>query len=123
MHVRRASHRGAPPLNCGVRRMLRRHRTFVIAAACVALVPFVLELLLWSTPDIGLIWLLFHQLYYAPLSGIGEPFFTPGSDVSFWVRWPGRVLALVVYVGSLIVVRWAYGRWYAGHSSGDGSVG
>jgi hypothetical protein len=102
--------------------MFRRHRTFVIIAACVGVFPFVLEFLMWLTPDIGLIWLLFHQLYYSPLSGIGEAFFTPDSDVSFWVRWPGRVLAVVVYVGGLIVLRWGYGRWRARHSSSAASA-
>ena len=102
--------------------MFRRNRTFIIGAVCVALFPFVLEFLMWLTPDIGLIWLLFHQVYYSPLSGIGEPFFTPDSDVSFWVQWPGRLLAVVVYVGGLIVLRWAYGRWRARHGSSSASV-
>jgi hypothetical protein len=93
--------------------MVRRHRKLVIVAICVTLFPFVFELLTRLTPDIGLIWFLPHQLYYLPLSEIGEPFFVPDSEVGFWVQWPGPVLAVVVYGGGLLLLAWAYARWRA----------
>jgi hypothetical protein len=111
MRLLRAGQLVTRRLNCGVRRMLRHHRKVVIVAGCVILLPFVLELLIRLTPSIGLIWFLPHQLYYLPLSEIGEPFFIADSEVGFWVQWPGRVLAVVVYGGCLVLLVWAYARW------------
>jgi len=103
----------ARPVTSTVRRMIRRHRKLAIITVCVTLFPFVLELLTWLTPDIGLIWFFFHQLYYLPLSEVGQPFFVPDSEVGFWVQWPGRVLAVVVYGGGVILLARAYVRWRA----------
>ena len=99
--------------------MLHRHRKLVISTVCVTLLPFVLELLTWLMPDIGLIWFFPHQLYYLPLSEIGEPFFVPDSEVGFWVQWPGRVLAVVVYGGGLVLLAWALSRWRARNGPGN----
>jgi hypothetical protein len=111
VHARRASGGSARPLNCGVRRMICRHRKLVIIVVCVTILPFLLELLTQLTPDIGLIWFFAHQLYYLPLSEIGEPFFIPDSEVGFWVQWPGRLLAMIVYGAGVVLLVRAYARW------------
>jgi hypothetical protein len=53
-----------------------------------------LPLLFWLLADVdserGLVWLLFHQVYYAPLSWLGSPFFVPDGDLGFWAKWPGE---------------------------------
>lgn len=92
-------------------RTLIRHRKLFTIAGCVTLLPFLLERLAWLMPNIALVWFLPHQLYYLPLSGLGEPFFIADSDVGFWVQWPGRILTAVVYAGSLVLCAWAHLRW------------
>jgi hypothetical protein len=60
-----------------------------------------LPLILWALYNVdrqaGLIWFFLHQIYYAPLSWLGQPFFHNDSEVGFWVLPLGRLLTAVVY--------------------------
>ena len=113
MHMRRAAQGVAPPLNCGVRRMLRRYRTFVIIVACVALFPFVLEFLMWLTPDIGLIWLLltidFALVAWGAYAGAGWwPLAAVAtaliSLVVCLLTWPETKVGAFVDIGIVVVI-------------------
>jgi hypothetical protein len=66
----------------------------------------------------GLVWIGLHQLYYAPMSWIGEPLFSPSGDVGFLVRWPGRLLTAGVY-GAAFVATWINARERARRRSGN----
>jgi hypothetical protein len=88
----------------------RRHLGFWWFIAAVVALPFILDALMRWVEMHALAWFLPHQLYYLPLSWLGEPFFRPDSEVSFWVTLSGRVLAAVVYSGLLIGIRWLWRR-------------
>ena len=65
----------------------------------IVLFPFLMEWLSELDNNRAMIWFLFHQLYHLPFgSWLGEPFYKPDSDVSYWVQIPWRFLAPVVYV-------------------------
>ena|SRR6185503_4101200 len=77
-------------------------RTYLLAV--VLLWP----LFFWLIADVdferGLVWLAFHHVYYMPLSWLGSPFFVPDGDLGFWVKWPGRVRAAIVYAAVFFAV-------------------
>lgn len=68
-----------------------------IVLAGLLLTPLILWALYNVDRQTGLIWLFLHQIYYAPLSWLGQPFFRKDSDVGFWVLPLGRLLTGVVY--------------------------
>jgi hypothetical protein len=84
-------------------RMLRLSANRFAVLVTLAGWPILFELLFHVDEDHGLIWLFLHQLYYMPFGWLGTPFIIPDSDVSFWVQWPGRILALGVYIGLFYV--------------------
>lgn len=55
---------------------------------------------------------ILHQAYYLPLgTWMGEPFFTPDSEVMFFVMPAGRLLTALVYAGIAWVWMVAWRRW------------
>ena len=77
--------------------MLNLQRCLAIPTLIVA-IPFVFVLLGRLFPQHGLLWLGAELFYYLPLSSLGEPFFTPNSDVGFVPAILGRVVTPIVYV-------------------------
>jgi hypothetical protein len=86
--------------------MFSRHARFAITVAIVVTLPLLLYWATWNT-DLGLIGLFFYNLYYAPLSWIGLPFFDSAVEIGVVARWPGFVLAAVIYSALLYGAR----RW------------
>lgn len=94
--------------------MIRRHyKLFICGIIIILAIPFVLDLLCKIDSSRGLIWFFMHQLYYVPLgSWVGKPFFTPDSEVYYFVNWPGRILTAVFYVVVLVFSKFAYSLFY-----------
>ncbi len=78
-------------------------RLFLVLAGLWLVLPAGLFALYTLDTARGLIWLLLHQLYYAPFgTWLEEPFFTPDTDVSYWVQPLGRVLTATCYAAVLL---------------------
>ena len=80
-----------------------------VVISIIIFFPLLMEILKDLDDSRGMIWFLLHQIYYLPIgSWLGEPFFMPDSEVSFWVLMPGRILMpiiyLVVYFGLLKLI-------------------
>lgn len=73
------------------------NRNQVIFLATIIILPFVLSVLSKLDSDRGLIWFVLHQLYYLPLSWVGESFFQPDSEVGYFVKTSGRMLVAFIY--------------------------
>ncbi|WP_411339192.1 hypothetical protein V6U71_14895 [Sphingopyxis sp. J-6] len=76
----------------------------------VALLPAALALLVHGS-FAPLLWFAAHQLYYAPLSWIGPPFFNPDSEVMFFVTVPGRILTACCYSALWLTMVYLAQRW------------
>jgi len=68
-----------------------------ITLLLIIIFPFIFLFLMEYDTHRFMIWLLPHHIYYLPLSWLGEPFFKPSTDVSFWVTKSGRILTIAVY--------------------------
>jgi hypothetical protein len=84
-----------------------------VSLLLILLWPGLFYILMHLIPGLGMLWLLFYQIYYLPLgTWITQPFFVPDSDISFQVRLPGVILTAIVY--SLIylsaIALWRIGR-------------
>lgn len=91
--------------------MKRTHTKVIALAVIIVFLPFVFALMRDVDSDRGLIWFLFHQLYYLPLgSWLGEPFFKPDSEVVFWVKIPGRILMPLIYIGLFVSIKYIKSR-------------
>jgi hypothetical protein len=101
-------------------------KIFLVFAGLWLMLPAGLFALYTTDTERGLLWLLLHQLYYAPFgTWIAEPFFTPDSDVGYWVRPLGRVLAAVFYAAAIFGARAAIlsvGRRVARSRTSDSST-
>jgi len=71
---------------------------WVLISSLLLVFPFIFLGLMNIDGERGLIWLLIHQMYYLPLSWIGEPFFKFDSEVSFFVSYLGRIFTAVFYL-------------------------
>jgi hypothetical protein len=81
-------------------------RFFLVGAGLWLILPAALFGLYSVDAERGLIWLLLHQLYYAPLgSWISEPFFVPDPEVGFWVQPIGRLLTAALYGAVFVGIR------------------
>ncbi len=65
----------------------------------IILFPLPFHFLMKINPAHGLIWVLFHHLYYQPVAGLlDEPFFTRDTDIGFFVNLPGRIITPIIYL-------------------------
>lgn len=90
--------------------MKKKHiRFFIIISTILVLIPWALNFFQYYDKKRGLLWLFFHQIYYAPLgSWIREPFFKFDSDIGFEVLFPGRILTGLVYFSLLMFFYYLY---------------
>ena len=101
-------------------------KIFLVFVGLWLMLPAGLFALYTTDTERGLLWLLLHQLYYAPFgTWIAEPFFTPDSDVGYWVRPLGRALAAAFYAAAFLGARAAIlviGRRVTQSRTSDSSI-
>ena len=78
------------------------HRMLILSFVLVF--PFIFLGLMNLDGNRGLVWFFIHQMYYLPLSWIGEPFFQLDSEVSFFVSYLGRIFTAVCYLLLIIIL-------------------
>lgn len=84
------------------------NRKFYISTALILVAPLVLEPLIRLDEARGLLWLLAQQIYYLPISWIGEPLFTR-TEVGMHPEPLGIVVGVVIY-GVVMLLLWMITR-------------
>ena len=85
--------------------MIRPRATVCVWFISVAMLPLVLY---WGSRndfiDAGLIWLFLYNVYYAPVSWIGAPFFRSAAEIGVVVPWPGYLFTVALYSGVIYAI-------------------
>ena len=68
----------------------------------ILILPFVLNFFSYLDTSRGLIWFFAQQIYYVPISWIGEPFFIKDSETMFVVKPLGKIITFFVYLTVIV---------------------